>query len=54
MLCLKFQENRIINEEFDFWRGGGKVTPIHKFNVNYYWQTCENVLFQISAKSHHK
>ena len=33
MFCFKFQQNRIINEELDFWRGGGdgKGTSIYKF-----------------------
>ena len=37
MFCFKFQQNRIINKEFDFFEGGGerspgdKVAPIHKF-----------------------
>ena len=38
MRCFKFQQNRIINEEFHFFEGGGeegppggKGAPIHKF-----------------------
>ena len=32
--CFKFQQNRTINEEFDFGggMGEGNVTPIHKFD----------------------
>ena len=33
ILCFKFQEYRIINEEFDFWRGGGYGDPIHEFEL---------------------
>ena len=69
---FKFQQNRIINEEFDFWREGGQGDRIHKFEFGegdgagpqgvpiykFYSQllleTCENVPFQIYAKSHHK
>ena len=56
MLRFKFQKNRTINEEFDILRGegigGSKGSPF--LNLNYYWQTYENVLFQSSAKSHNK
>ena len=32
LLCFKFQQNRIINEEFDLEEGGGgQGDPIHKF-----------------------
>ena len=39
MFCLKFQQNRTINDEYDFFEGGGGGeerpggigTPIHKF-----------------------
>ena len=39
MLCFKFDQNRTINEEFNFFEGEGeaegppegKGTPIHKF-----------------------
>ena len=35
MMCSRFQQNRIINEEFDFLSGGGggdKGTPIYEFS----------------------
>ena len=33
MLCFKFQQNRIINEEFNYFEEGpaGKGAPIHNF-----------------------
>ena len=34
ILRLKYQQNRIINEEFDFWRGGrdeSRISLIHIF-----------------------
>ena len=56
---------RNINEEFDFFKGGGEGLPRSKgspgrvrgtlfINLNYYKRTHENVPFQISAKKHHK
>ena len=42
---------------FYFWRrkgGGAKWPPFINLNLNYYWWTYENVVFQISAKSHQK
>ena len=39
MFRFKFQQNRILNEEFVFWKkqggGGGKVTPNHKFESQF-------------------
>ena len=40
MFCSKFQQNRTINEEFDFFwgrGGGGKGTPFINLNFNCYW-----------------
>ena len=31
MFCFKFQQNRTINEEFDFLRGEGQGVPIYEF-----------------------
>ena len=52
-LIFKFQQNRTINEHFDFFegkRGGGGGWQYLSFILNYYWYTYENVAFQISAK----
>ena len=49
MFCLKFQQNRTINEEFDSFEAKGP--PFINFDRDYYWHTYENVLFKISAKS---
>ena len=52
MSSFKFQQNRPINQEFDFFEGGvGKGNPFKNFNL-YYWKTYENDS-QISAKSYH-
>ena len=39
MLSFKFQQNRTINEEFDFIEGGrrGKGTRLENYNLNDYW-----------------
>ena len=47
MLCFKINQNRTVNEEFDFFemRGGGEVGPLGgyggplfiNFYLNYYW-----------------
>ena len=39
MFCFKFQQNRTINKEFDFLRGGGvdKGTPLINYNLNSHW-----------------
>ena len=56
MLHFKFQQNRTIKEEFDFFegekRGGGRGPPFINVNLKYYWYTYKNAPFQISAKSH--
>ena len=44
MLCIKFQQNRTINEEFDLFEA----------ILNYYWQSYGNVLPQVSAESQPK
>ena len=41
MSCFNFKQHSTINEEFDFFKGGGwfpgaKGASIHKFNLNYY------------------
>ena len=57
LLGLKFQQNRTINEEFDFFEGGGGEGAEEfslNSNPNYHWKTYENVAFQISGKSYHK
>ena len=50
MFCFKFQQNRTINREFDFLRGGMDSLFINS-NLDYYLQIYENVRFHISAKS---
>ena len=52
MLAFKFEQNRTINEQFDFFEGRG--TSFLNFNLNYYWYTYKTVLFQISVKSQYK
>ena len=44
MLCLKFHENRTINDEFGFFDGGRREAPgeirgpvFINYNPNYYW-----------------
>ena len=62
MLGFKFQQNHTINQQFDFFEGGGVASGRVKwplfinFNLNYYWFIIfiENVVFQISSKSHDK
>ena len=61
MFRFEFQQNHTINEEFNFFfvnRGEGEEwgrrrNDISKLDLNYYWQSFENVAFQILAKSHH-
>ena len=36
MLCLKFHQNRAINEKFDFWRGQILATRFQKFEKSSY------------------
>ena len=52
MLSFKFQQNRTINEQFDFFEGKRGGPSYLNFNLNYYWYTYETVGFQISSKSH--
>ena len=40
MLCFKFQQNRIINEEFYFFEGGGpniKIPQMTKLTFFIFW-----------------
>ena len=39
MLCFKCQQNRTVNEEFDFFEGGAGATgrPFINCNLNYYY-----------------
>ena len=49
MLCFKFQQNRTINEQFDFLEEGGfeeKGASFINFSLNYYWHSYKNVLFK--------
>ena len=51
MFLFKFNRNRTITKNYVFEEEEGP--PILNFNLNYYWKTYENVMFQILAKSHH-
>ena len=53
MFYFKYQQNRTIDKYFDFLKGEG-AKGIPNYKLNYYWQTYEIILFQISAKSNHK
>ena len=39
--CFKFQQNRTINEDFGLLM---EDTPFINCNLNYYWQTYENIV----------
>ena len=45
MLCFKFQQNRTINEHFDFFEGRGRGGA--DLNLNYYWYAYEIVGFHM-------
>ena len=56
ILGIKFEQNHTISEEFNFFGARKFIKRIEFINsvLNYYWQTCGNVQFQISAESHHE
>ena len=54
MLCFKFQQNRTINEEFNFW-GGRRGDPISKFQSQLVLVSKHmKIWFKNSAKSYYE